>query len=48
MTYNNMKIILGPLYPLLRCTCSKHVSDINLARLANLGVVFSMKHVETR
>lgn len=46
--YNDMKIILGLLYPLVRCTCGRHVSVVNLVGLANLVVVFSMKHVETK
>lgn len=43
----NVKIILWPLYPLLRCTCGRHVSDVNVVQLADLVVVLSMKHVES-
>jgi len=42
----NGKIILWPLYPLLRCTCDQHVGDINLDKLADLVVALSVKHVE--
>lgn len=46
-TTENVRLIVWLLYPLLRCTCGRHVSDASVVKRVGLIVVLSMKHVES-